>query len=128
MTTTAFCTVDLVISADLRLSLSALSCLVQDIPKSEVAGWLLPALFLKVKYEKSSVDLHCQSAQWHQIICIGSHAWAPSDRAINGNKDQSLSAAGSAPSSVPTQNSISGPLQGVSILSLQDDPELALHD
>lgn len=62
MTTTAFCTVDLVMSADLRFNFSALSCLVQDIPKSEVAGRLLVVLFLKVKYEKSSVDLPSQSA------------------------------------------------------------------
>ena len=42
---------------------------------------------------------------------IGPYAWAPSDRAINGRNDQSLSAAGSSPSSVPNHLSISGPLK-----------------
>ena len=39
------------------------------------------------------------------------YAWAPSDKAIKGRNDQSLSAAGSAPSSVPNHVSISGPLE-----------------
>lgn len=42
---------------------------------------------------------------------IGPYAWAPSDKAMNGRNDQSLSAAGSAPSSVPNHRSISGPLE-----------------
>lgn len=49
MTTTAFWTVDLVISADRRLSLLAASCLVQDTPKSEVAGLGAVAFRLRVK-------------------------------------------------------------------------------
>jgi hypothetical protein len=36
-------------SADLRLSLFASSCLVQDMPKREVAGWVLVTAFRKVK-------------------------------------------------------------------------------
>lgn len=39
------------------------------------------------------------------------YAWAPSDKAMKGRNDQSLSAAGSAPSSVPNHVSISGPLK-----------------
>lgn len=38
------------------------------------------------------------------------YVWAPSDRAMNGRNDQSLSVAGSTPSSTPNQLSISGPL------------------
>jgi hypothetical protein len=49
MMTTAFCTVDLVMSADLRLSLLALSCRVQEIPNSDVAGRVSVAVCLKVK-------------------------------------------------------------------------------
>jgi hypothetical protein len=36
-------------SADLRLSLLASSCLVHDMPKREVAGWVPVAVFRKVK-------------------------------------------------------------------------------
>jgi hypothetical protein len=36
-------------SADLRLSLFASSCLVHDMPKREVGGWVLVAVLRKVK-------------------------------------------------------------------------------
>ena len=38
------------------------------------------------------------------------YEWLPSDKALNGKKAQSFSAAGSDPLSTPYQDSISGPL------------------
>lgn len=46
------------------------------------------------------------------------YAWAPSDKAMKGRKDQSLSMAGSVPSSTPNQLSISGPLRPISSVLL----------
>ena len=56
------------------------------------------------------------SAWEHWGRGLESYAWAPSERAMKGRKDQSLSAAGSVPSSTPNQLSISGPLTIVSSL------------
>lgn len=60
-TTTAFCTVDLVTSGGRLINVLASICLVQEIPKSEVAGCEGVASRRSVKYEKSSVDLQTSS-------------------------------------------------------------------
>ena len=133
MTTTAFCTVDRVTSAGRLMSEAASSCRVQDIPKSEVAGVFSVATRRNVKYEKSSAVLFhtCfrkQSAPdilVFAIFCLlpndtqelgmrnYPYAWAPSESAMKGSKDQSFSVAGSAPSLTPSHVSISGPLTDV---------------
>lgn len=59
ITTTAFCTVDLVTSSGLLMSLLASICRVHDMPKREVGGSEAVAFRRSVKYEKSSVDLGC---------------------------------------------------------------------
>ena len=58
ITTTAFCTVDLVASLLLFFNLAALTCLVHDMPNSEVAGFVTVALRSSEKYETSSIVLH----------------------------------------------------------------------
>ena len=115
MATTAFCTVLLVTSAGFLMSWLASICLVHDMPKTEIGGLVSVALRRRVKYEKSSVDL-----VYRQGVCSWGgdstfekgklYACAPSESAINGRKDQSLSAAGSLSSPAPNQLSISGPL------------------
>jgi hypothetical protein len=49
ITTTAFCTVLLVTSAGRSINWLASSCLVHDMPKSEVAGWVSVAARRSVK-------------------------------------------------------------------------------
>lgn len=56
-TTTAFWTVERVTSGGRLIREFESSCLVHDIPKSDVAGSASVALRRRVKYEKSSVDL-----------------------------------------------------------------------
>lgn len=107
--TTAFCTVLRVTSAGRLCNWLASSCLVHDIPKSDVAGVCSVAFRRRVKYEKSSLDLLLVQ-RLHLGTWGESYAWAPSERAMKGRKDQSLSIAGSAPFSTPNQLSISGPL------------------
>lgn len=98
-------------------------CREQEMPKSEVAGSVGVSFRRTVKYENSSVDLegtmyvNAAQSDFSVVVLVhegwirqfGSYICAPSDKAINGNKDQSFSAAGSLPSS-PTHSSISGPL------------------
>ena len=84
-------------------------------PNSEVAGSVAVSFRRRVKYEKSSVDLDIHSRQLRFKSSIGvfcgerSYVCTPSDSAMNGSKDQSLSTAGLVPSSA-IQSSISGPL------------------
>lgn len=57
MTTTAFWTVERVTSEGRTSSWEASNCLVQEMPKREVAGESSVAGRSRVKYEKSSVEL-----------------------------------------------------------------------
>jgi len=85
---------------------------VHDIPKREIGGLVEVAFRRSVKYEKSSVDLGSiyRIVQVYWGSRVESYAWAPSDRAMKGRKDQSLSTAGSVSFLTPNQLSISGPL------------------
>lgn len=73
--------------------------------------------------ERKIREIFCRSAVCSARVSIvdivsrelGRYAWAPSDKAMNGRKDQSFSTAGSDPSSTPNQLSISGPLVHVSL-------------
>ena len=56
------------------------------------------------------------SQYWPDHDADQSYAWEPSDKAMNGRKDQSLSTAGSLPPSTPNQLSISGPLPFLSLV------------
>lgn len=104
-------------------------------PKREVSGIVDVPFRQSVKYENSSVDLKSDKLDGPAQIGSprhrfapgetkkvgggtkslsetgGSYRCAPSDRAMNGRRDQSFSVAGSFPSSA-MQCSISGPLQG----------------
>lgn len=113
MATTAFCTVLLVTSAGRRTSSLESICRVQEMPKTDVAGPFELVRRRRVKYEKSSVALRLGQ---HRVVSrtLTLYAWAPSDKAMKGRKDQSLSMAGSMPSSTPNQLSISGPLRPMS--------------
>lgn len=117
MATTAFCTVLLVTSTGRCKSSLESICRVQEIPKTDVAGLFELVRRRRVKYEKSSVALsHGQHGMESRELKL--YAWAPSDKAMKGRKDQSLSIAGSMPSSTPNQLSISGPLRLVSSVLL----------
>ena len=117
MATTAFCTVLLVTSTGRCTSSLESICRVQEIPKTDVAAPFEFVRRRRVKYEKSSVALsHGQRGVEARERKL--YAWAPSDKAMKGRKDQSLSMAGSMPSSTPNQLSISGPLRDASGLAL----------
>lgn len=72
MTTTAFCTVDRVTSGGLLSNCEASICRVHDIPKREVAGESPTAGRRRVKYEKSSVELHGETRRLAGMIAWGS--------------------------------------------------------
>ena len=73
-TTTAFCTVDRVTSAERVMSRLASSWREQAIPKREVAGMVEVSFLQSVKYENSSVDL--QSNALDCLAQSGSHSEA----------------------------------------------------
>ena len=101
-------------SADLCLSLLASNCLVQDMPNSDVVGLFSRPFSFSVKYEKSSTELKTSDQRQIEIEMnlLLTYVCDPSASAIKGSRDQSLSTAGSVPSSAPSHSSTSGPLSG----------------